>query len=69
MAVALDQVEMRPDEIALDEAEGQPDRVEVRVEEFRQKCAVLVLGLGFVATIAWIAALGWLAAQAVRLVL
>jgi hypothetical protein len=69
MAVALDQAEMRPDGIALDEAEGRPDRVEVRLEGFRLLCAVLVLGLGFVATIAWIATLGWLAAQAVRLIL
>jgi hypothetical protein len=69
MAVALDQAEMRPDGIALDEAEGRPDRVEVRLEEFRLICAVLVLSLGFVATIVWIATLGWLAAQAVGLIL
>jgi hypothetical protein len=41
----------------------------VRLDEFRLICAVLVLGLGFVATIVWIATLGWLAAQAVRLIL
>jgi len=69
MAITLDEAEMRPDGIALAEAEGRPDRVEVRLEKFRLICAVLVLGLGFVATFAWIAVLGWLAAQAVRLIL
>jgi hypothetical protein len=62
MAIASDQAEMRPDAIALDEAEG-------RLEEFRRKFAALMVGLGVVATFAWIAVLGWLAARAVRLIL